>query len=121
MYACQPLTSRRMISFCSMRRLSPSGVSRAMILPASMIQRREIFQILAPGQFPIDTAFARQRRAETAPHIVRLPDDVVAVDIRRAARGLEQGAQHADRGGLARAVRTQQAEDLIKKSRSEAG
>ena len=38
--SCQPVTSMRMTSFCSMRRLSPSGVSSAITLPVSMMPMR---------------------------------------------------------------------------------
>ena len=54
--------------------------------------------------------------ARTVPRLWRtwlaLLDDIVAVDAGGAAGGLEQGAQHADGGGLSGAIGAQQAKDL---------
>ena len=50
--------------------------------------------------------------SDGAPDIVLLTDDVVTVDGGSAPARLEERAEHVDCGGLARAVRTQKAEDL---------
>ena len=53
-----------------------------------------------------------KHKADGPPHLVLLTDDVVAVDCSPTLSGLDERAEHVDRGGLARAVRTQKAEDL---------
>ncbi len=77
-----------------------------------VIQRREIFQVFTAAQLPVNAALACQHGAQTPPDFVRLFDDIEAIDLGRAAGGLEQGAQHADGGGFSCAVRSQQTEDF---------
>ncbi len=78
----------------------------------NVIQRGEVFQILARGELPVDAALAGQHRAQTLPHLGGLPHDIIAVDVRRALGRFEQGAQHADGRRFARAVGPKQAKDF---------
>jgi hypothetical protein len=77
-----------------------------------VVQRRKIFEILPSGELPINAAFARKDRAQAAPDVIGLFDNIEAVDLCGAARGLEQGTEHADRGGFTGSIRAEQTEDL---------
>jgi len=82
------------------------------LLPAQALQPPEVHQVLPRGQRPVHVPGPFQHRADL-PHCIRaLPPDVVAVDPDRAGGGQDQPAGHLDRGGLARAVRPQQADHL---------
>ena len=55
-----------------------------------MVQRGKIFQVLARGQLPVNTAFTGQHRAQILPHLAGLLDDVETVHPRGSAGRLEQ-------------------------------
>src|SRR5437773_1742798 len=49
---------------------------------------------------------------ETAPHIRLMPRGIEPVELERSARGVEQGREHLDRGGLPGAIGTEKREDF---------
>ena len=69
---------------------------------ADVLQRRQV----------LVQAEALAHVADAALHALRVPRDVDAQHARGAAGGAQQAAHHADRRGLARTVRAQEAEDL---------
>ncbi len=69
--------------------------------------------MLAAGQERVERRLL-QRRPDGGPHLRPLLHDVVAGDPRRAARRRQERRQHQDRGGLAGAVRAEEAVDLAR-------
>jgi hypothetical protein len=65
-------------------------------------------EVLHPGQVLVDRG-ELAGEADLAADGVRLPHHVVAEHAGLAAVGAQQGGEHPDRGGLARAVRPEQA------------
>ena len=75
-----------------------------------VVQAADEGQVLAPGEVGVD----RRELAGQADHrseLARIAYDVVARDRRAARVGREEGGQDPDRGRLAGAVRTEQAQD----------
>ncbi len=67
--------------------------------------------VLAPGEERVERSLL-QRSADHGAHLLALADDVVPADERGAGRRRQQGGQHVDGGGLARAVGPEEAVDL---------
>ena len=74
-------------------------------------RRRRRSEVLADGQVVVE-AEALGHVADAPLHVLRLAAHVEAEHARPARGGGEQAAEHADGGGLARAVAAQQAEHL---------
>ena len=68
-------------------------------------------QQLAPGLEVVEARFL-QRDADASPHLGRVALHVEAVDVGAAGGGAQQRGEHADRRGLAGAVRPEEAEHL---------
>jgi len=67
--------------------------------------------VLAPGQVRVE-GDVLQRRADRGAHVGALADDVVAADRRMPRRRRQQCGEHQHGGGLAGAVRPEEAVDL---------
>ena len=83
----------------------------ACFLPRQPLQSSEQAEILATGQQTIDRGVLTSHADELA-HRVGLAPDVIAEDARGAAFDGQQGGEHLQHGGLARAVGPQHPEDL---------
>lgn len=77
---------------------------------AHPVQTGEEPQVLPPGEVAVDRGVL-PHDADGAAHGRGLPDQVVAGDPGRARVGAQQGGQQPDRGGLARAVGSQDRAD----------
>ena len=86
----------------------------ALARAAEPIDAGEEFQILPDAEIAIEREFLRHV-AEPVARVRRGAAQVEAGDAALAAGRLEQAAQHFEGGGLARAVRAEQAEDLARR------
>src|SRR5256712_9205125 len=77
-----------------------------------VVQRREVFEVLAASELPVEAPFSGEHRAEPCAHFARPREGIDAEDADRAARRDEERGEHLHRGRLARAVRPEEAEDL---------
>ena len=90
------------------RRLEPSA--------CETLKRREIGDVLPRREIGVQVRVVRQY-ADPPAHRNRVRPNVDPAHTRRPAIGRENGAQDPQRGGLARAVRTQKARDLAIRGR----
>ncbi|CAM5496599.1 hypothetical protein SALBM311S_03384 [Streptomyces alboniger] len=75
-----------------------------------LVELADHLEVLAAGQVFVDRR-ELTGQADRAPYLVGLLEHVEAGDDGLSAVGAQQGRQTADRGRLARAVRSEQAED----------
>ncbi len=73
-------------------------------------------EVLVYGEAVVERGLL-EHHAEAAPRLQRLGDDVDAADPRRAAVGLEDGAEDVEQRGLAGAVGAEQREQLVRTHR----
>jgi len=79
-----------------------------------VVQRCEVFEVLAAGEFPVKAPLAREHRAEARSDLARPRERIDPEDADRPARRYEQRREHLHRGGLPCAVRPEKAEDLAR-------
>jgi hypothetical protein len=77
-----------------------------------VVERREVLEVLARRELPVQASLARQHRAHSPANVARAADEVVPENGGGAGRGLEQGGEHPHRGRLAGPIRAENAEDL---------
>ena len=92
---------------------SSESSSRSRFLRAGLDHFEHGADVLLDGEAAEDRGFLRQiADAEPRALIHRQLGDVVAVELDRAAIGLDQAGDHVEHGGLAGAVRAEQADRL---------
>ena len=96
---------------CEAQELEQLGGTLPRLLPGDSVEAALELEQLAPGLHRIE-ADLLERHADPAPHLGPVLDDVEAGDPRAAGGGRKQGAEHPHGGGLAGAVRAEEAEDL---------
>src|SRR5438445_1582371 len=79
-----------------------------------VVQRREVFEVLAAGELPVEAPFSGEHRAEPCAYFARPREGIDAEDADRAACRDEERGEHLHRRRLARAVRPEEAEDLTR-------
>ena len=90
--------------------LEQFGGARLGVAAAEVQQLADEHEVLGAGEVLVDRGVLAGQ-ADGAADLVRLGGDVVPADQGGAGVGLQQGGENADRGGLAGAVRAEDAED----------
>ena len=108
---CENPSTRRSMKSCmpsaATRRVDPRRDARL----GDAVQAPEILDVLARREPLVEAAGVRQH-AEPAAHVARLRGRIDAVDQHAAGVRLHERVEHAQRRGLAGAVRAEQAGDL---------
>src|SRR5256885_5285756 len=92
--------------------LEQLGDPRALLLRRHRVELGEVAEVVETGEALVEPALAAEDVADPLAHLARVLDHVEPEHARRARGRDQQRDQHLDRGRLAGAVRSEEAEEL---------